>query len=109
MNIQVEGDISSIGFSLGPILPLSSPNTSLQVTPSRGSDQKLELSSQSSGSFSQNPDNDLSLGPTLPLSSPNTSLQVTPSPGSANHKLEVSSQSSPKFQIMTVPWGRLFL
>ena len=57
MNIQVEGDISSIGFSLGPILPLSSPNTSLQVTPSRGSDQKQEVSSQSSGSFFQNPEN----------------------------------------------------
>ena len=55
MNIQVEGDTSSIGSSSGPTLPLSSPNTSLQVTPSRGSDQKLEVSSQSS--FFQNPDN----------------------------------------------------
>lgn len=57
MNIQVEGDTSSIGSSSEPTLPLSSPNTSLQVTPSRGSDQKQEVSSQSSGSFFQNPDN----------------------------------------------------
>ena len=38
-------------------MPPSSPNTSLQVTPSRDSDQKLESSTETSGSFFQNPDN----------------------------------------------------
>ena len=55
MNIQVE---ASFGSSSGRTsVPPSSPNTSLQVTPSRGSDQKPETSGQASGSFFQNPDN----------------------------------------------------
>jgi len=70
---QMEDGMSCISSSSQPTLPGNSPNTSVQMAQSRGSDQKPETSNHTPGSFFQNPDNvsvnggQFNLGPTVTI------------------------------------------